>query len=64
MAAATDHDKQTEAHCFVGYQHLLAGDKSAAREQFTWVRDHGNASFTEYTMSLAELEKLDRAAKQ
>ena len=34
MAATTDNDKQTEARCFLGYQRLLAGDKSAAREQF------------------------------
>ncbi len=60
MAPATDNDKQTEAHCFLGYERLLAGDRSAARQQFEWVRDHGNPRFTEYTMSLAELEKLSR----
>jgi tetratricopeptide (TPR) repeat protein len=60
MTAATDNDKQTEAHCYLGYHCLLAGDKSVARAHFTWVRDHGNPGLYEYTMSLAELEKLNR----
>jgi lipoprotein NlpI len=64
MAAASDNDKQTEAHCYIGYQRLLDGDKTVAHEHFTWVRDHGNSSFIEYTMSLAELDKLDRVGSR
>jgi tetratricopeptide (TPR) repeat protein len=64
MAAATDNDKQTEAHCYIGYRRVLDGDMAAAREHFAWVRDRGNPDFIEYTMSIAELDKLDRVAKK
>ena len=64
VAAATDNDKQTEAHCYIGYQRLLTGDETIARKHFTWVRDHGNPSFSEYTMSRAELDKLDRVGSR
>jgi hypothetical protein len=64
MAAATDNDKQTEAHCFLGYRRLRDGDRATARELFAWVRDRGNPALTEYTMSVAELDKHDHATKE
>jgi tetratricopeptide (TPR) repeat protein len=57
---ADNVDKQTEAHCYIGYDRLFAGDMALAREHFAWVRDNGNRQFIEYAMALAELAKLDR----
>jgi len=59
LALATDDDKRTEARCFLGLQELIAGRPDVARSHFEWVRDHGNRTFTEYDIALAELKRLD-----
>ncbi len=60
LAAAIDDDKRTEARCFLGLDHLLKGHKDQALAHFRWVRDHGNPAFHEYTIALAELERLEK----
>lgn len=55
LALATDNDKQTEAHTYIGEILLAENKKAEAVEHFTWVKNSGNKSFVEYTISLAEL---------
>jgi lipoprotein NlpI len=57
-AAATDNNKQTEVHCYIGYEALIKGDKEKAVEQFRWVKDHGTRSFLEHELAVVELNRL------
>ncbi len=59
LAAATDDDKRTEAHNYVGIAMLLKGRKEAARKHFEWVKKHGVSSNYSYTIAMAELERLE-----
>jgi tetratricopeptide (TPR) repeat protein len=59
LAAATDNDRRTEARCYLGLDHELKGHNDQALAHFRWVRDHGNRDFLEYTISLAEIERLE-----
>lgn len=63
LALATDDDKRTEARCFLGLDHLLSGHLAAAREHLRWVKEHGNATFTEYMIAAAELDRLEAKGK-
>lgn len=63
LKLATDGDKQTEAHCYLGMDHILKGHKDEALAHFRWVKEHGVADFTEYTIAVAELERLERGNK-
>ena len=56
-------DKETEARCYLGLDHLAHGRPELARTHFVWVRDHGTNTFIEYTISLAELKRLDSSSK-
>ncbi len=58
LAAAIDNDKMTEARCFLGLDALTTGRKEAAEAHFHWVKDQGNPRFTQYAMSVAELDRL------
>ena len=60
MILATDNDKQTEARCYLGLQELIANRPDAASAHFTWVRDHGNKTYDEYVIALAELKRLEK----
>jgi len=64
MAAANDNDKMTEARCFLGLDWLQKGRKEAAQAHFRWVKEHGNPSFTEYAISIGELERLEVEKEQ
>ena len=57
LATATDGDKRTEASTYLGLDLELAGKTSEAVEQFQWVKDYGNASFWEYPIAVAELDR-------
>jgi lipoprotein NlpI len=65
IAAADDEDadvRQTqlcEAHLFVGEHALLTDDKAEARRQFELARDTCGETFTDYSIALAELRRLD-----
>ena len=61
LAAASDTDKMTEARCYLGLDLALKGQATAAREHFLWVKEHGNPGFTEFTIALAELDRLEKA---
>ena len=62
LALAVDDGKKTEARCFLGLDHLVKGHKGEALAHFRWVRDHGPTAFIEYTIAMAELERLGEPA--
>ena len=37
---------------------MLKGRYEEAREHYRWVKEHGNPSFFQFTLALAELDKL------
>ena len=57
LALATDNDKQTEAHAYIGEVLLAEGKRGEAFEHFNWVKNSGNKTFVEYTISMAELTR-------
>jgi len=59
LAGATDNDKMTEARCYLGLDALHKNRSAAALAQFRWVKENGNPSFSEYTIALAELDRLE-----
>ena len=59
LALATDNDKLTEAHAYIAEVQLLENKNTEALVHFKWVRDNGNKTFTEYTLSIAELKRLN-----
>ena len=63
LALANDDDKRTEARCYFGVVHAVAGRTRQALVHFQWVRDHGNKGYVEYGIALAELRRLEAAAK-
>lgn len=58
LQQATDNDKKTEAHAYMGLALLLKGEHEIARQHFAWVREYGNKRFYEYPLALAELKRL------
>jgi lipoprotein NlpI len=62
LAQATDSDKQTEAHTYLGLDHALKGKREEALQHLRWVKDHGNKHFYEYPVAIAELERLEKGA--
>jgi tetratricopeptide (TPR) repeat protein len=64
LVLARDNDQQTEAHCYIGLNLLASGNTIDAREHLGWVRDHGNKSYVEFPISLAELDRLKDASQE
>jgi lipoprotein NlpI len=62
LQLAVDDDKRTEARCFLGMQHALAGRRAEALAHYRWVKRYGNPNSTEYTIAVAELDRLERSA--
>ena len=48
----------TEARCFLGLDALENGRGDRAEAHFRWVKERGNPLFTQYVMSVAELDRL------
>jgi lipoprotein NlpI len=61
LKLATDDDKRTEARCFLGLDHLLKGNRDKALVHFRWVKEKGTVGYVEYTIAVAELERLENA---
>jgi lipoprotein NlpI len=61
LKRATDNDKQTEVHSYLGLSFSLAEKREGALEQLRWVKEHGNKDFSEYRVALAELERLEQS---
>jgi tetratricopeptide (TPR) repeat protein len=63
LALATDTDKKTEAHAYLGLDMSLKGEREAALKHLRWVRENGNRDFIEYPLAVAELNRLEEAAR-
>lgn len=61
LAASADNDKRTESRYYLGLDLLLKKKPDEAKVHFLWVKEHGNPSYIEYALSLAELERLEKA---
>jgi len=61
MKLAIDDDKRTRARCYLGLDLLLKGKEDKACEHFLWVKEKGTPDFMEYTIAIAELDRLDKA---
>ncbi|OLE56068.1 MAG: hypothetical protein AUG51_00100 [Acidobacteria bacterium 13_1_20CM_3_53_8] len=59
LALATDNDKLTEAHAYIGLDLSLSGNRERAAEHLRWVRENGNRNFVEYPLALAELSRIE-----
>jgi len=62
MLQATDSDKQTEAHAYLGLDFSTTGKRDEALAHFRWVKERGNKQFYEYPLALAELDRLEKDA--
>jgi tetratricopeptide (TPR) repeat protein len=58
LAQASDDDKRTDAHCYLGLDLLVKGQREGAIEHLRWVKDHGNSTFAEHAVASAELDRL------
>ena len=45
LQLATDNDKKTEAHAYIGMDLLMKGKDADARTHFQWVKNYGNKRF-------------------
>ena len=61
MAAATDNDKRTEVHCFLGLDLLIKKKPAGVKDHFLWVKDRGNPLFVEYEIAVEELDRMSAA---
>ncbi|MBC7931608.1 MAG: tetratricopeptide repeat protein [Rubrivivax sp.] len=62
LKLATDNDKLTEAHAYVGLYLSLSGETDSALPHLRWVGEHGNKNFVEYPLALAEMKRLEAEA--
>jgi hypothetical protein len=60
MAAGSEGDRMTEVRGFLGLKALQEGKNDVARAHFRWVMENGNASYTQYAISLIELDRLEK----
>jgi tetratricopeptide (TPR) repeat protein len=60
LELAVDDGKRTEAHCYLGLDYVLKGNKEAALAHLRWVSEHGEPLYYEYFIAVAELERLER----
>ena len=58
LQLATDNDKKTEAHAYMGMDLLLNGKNNEAGTHFEWVKEYGNKRFFEYPLAIEELKRL------
>lgn len=42
----------------MGLRMVEAGNRQAAREHLTWVKERGERNYTEYDLAIAELKRL------
>jgi tetratricopeptide (TPR) repeat protein len=60
LKVADNVGKRTEARCYLGLDRALKNRKDEALAHFRWVKEHGDPTFVEYAIALAELERLER----
>jgi len=59
LDAAGDNDKMTKARTYLGLDHSLSGHPEEALPHLRWVKEHGNESFIEYGIALAEIDRIE-----
>ena len=59
LAEASNNDRLTEAHGYIGMDLLLKDQKEEALPHFRWVKEHGNKSFVEYKLTVIQLASLE-----
>jgi lipoprotein NlpI len=64
LSLATDNDKLTEAHAYVGLNLSLAGSTEAALPHLRWVRENGNKNFVEYPLAVEEIGRIEAASSK
>jgi tetratricopeptide (TPR) repeat protein len=63
LMQATNNDRLTEAHTYIGMDLLLKRQDEVALSHFVWVKEHGNKAFVEYPLALIELDRIQTAPK-
>jgi tetratricopeptide (TPR) repeat protein len=58
LQLATDNNKRTEAHAYIGMDLLIKGSNDEARTHFQWVKEYGNKRFFEYPLAIEELKRI------
>lgn len=58
LQRASNNDKKTEAHAYMGMDLLLKGKSDEAQIHFSWVKNYGNKRFFEYPLAVEELKRL------
>jgi len=58
LALATDNDKLTEAHAYIGMDLSINGEREEALAHLRWVAENGNKNFVEYPLALSEINRL------
>jgi lipoprotein NlpI len=63
LKQSTDNDKLTESHTYIGLDLSLKGRREDALRHLRWVSEKGNREFVEYPLAVAEVERIETAAK-
>jgi tetratricopeptide (TPR) repeat protein len=50
----------TEAHAYIGIKAHIDGDRATAVRHLQWVKDNGRRDYTEYGLSLGELDRIEK----
>ena len=58
LAVATDNEKLTEAHTYIGLELSLNGMRKEALAHLQWVRENGDKSFVEYPLAVTEIRRI------
>jgi tetratricopeptide (TPR) repeat protein len=64
LALATDNDKLTEAHAYIGLDLSLKGEPDEALKHLLWVKENGNKNFVEYPLALMEINRIESTGKK
>ena len=56
---ARDNGERTEARYYIAVSLIDTGQREAARKHLEWIKERGDRNYTEYSMALAELKRLE-----
>jgi tetratricopeptide (TPR) repeat protein len=63
LKQSDNNDKLTESHTYIGLDLSLNGKRAEALPHLRWVAENGNKNFVEYPLAIAEVERIEAAAK-
>ena len=58
LALATDYEKLTKAHAYIGLDLSLNGMREEALAHLQWVRENGDKNLVEYPLAITEIRRL------